>query len=405
MAAAGDTFSTYYGEFLISPIPIELSFNYCSHACRYCFANLNKPDRKAGIKRTLNLLQYRYQRDTLEAFFLREQYPVLISNRVDPFAVSNYRQALPIMELLCDAEIPIAFQTKGGRGIDEALSFVSPSCWYISIASMDEAYRSLVEPGAPTIAERLDLIEKLTAAGHSVSVGINPAVPEWLPNPEALCQAIADRGAFGAWIEPLHFNHRQVKRMGNRGAAAVGEAVIARSLKRRCTPEYVTYLERVEEAAIAAGLEVFSVDHPKPSKFWEPYRRLYSKVFPTTQEFINLLVDSGTPENSLITADMFIDFMLAHLPKGNMRLGHYVGATAHDVCREDPDWSNWMSYEKLLQLLWTDGRIKMCPVRNRAFAWAGDRDHLGKLKTRVDQYGRPIMVFNTSGFDNYHCEV
>jgi hypothetical protein len=181
--------------------------------------------------------------------------------------------------------------------------------------------------------------------------------------------------------------------------------VIARSLKRRCTPDYVSYLERVETASIAAGLEVFSVDHPQRSKFWEPYRRLYPKVFPTTQEFINHLIDSGTPENSLITADMFVEFMLPHLPEGSMRLGHYVGATAHDVCREMPNWSNWMSYEQLLRLLWSDGRIKMCPVRNRAFAWAGDRDHLGKLKTRIDQYGQSIMVFNTSGFDDYHWEV
>lgn len=35
----------YYGEFLINPIPLELSLNYCSHKCAYCFANVNQPGR------------------------------------------------------------------------------------------------------------------------------------------------------------------------------------------------------------------------------------------------------------------------------------------------------------------------------------------------------------------------
>lgn len=402
---AGDTFSTYYGEFLVSPIPIELSFNWCSHACKYCFANLNQPQRKANVQSTLNLLRDRYKRKSFEAFLLREQYPVLVSNRVDPFAVSNYRQVLPVLRLMSELEIPIALQTKGGRGIDEALEFLPKSCWYISLATLNDEHRQQMEPGAPSISERLALIEKLVAAGHSVSVGINPCLPEWLPHPENLTRAIAERGAYGAWIEPLHFNRKQLLAMGPKDQALMGEAVIERALKRKVPSDYAAFLDRVEESAIAAGLEVFSVDRPKPSQYWKPYREIYQKVFPTMTEFINHLVNSGTPERGLITIDQFLEFMLPYLPEGTLSLGHYIGSTAHQVCREHPNWSNWLSYKELLTMLWGDGRIKMSPVRNRAFSFACDRASDGKLVARFDQYGQPILIFSVQGFDSYQVEV
>lgn len=404
---AGDTFNTYYGEFALSPVPVELSFNYCSHACGYCFANLNKPDRKAGIQSTLNLIRDRYKRESLEAYFLREQYPVLISNRVDPFAASNYRQAIPIMRLLAEMDIPIAFQTKGGKGIDEVLEFIKPSCWYISIATLDDEHRQRMEPGAPSIKERFELVEKLVAAGHWVSVGINPAVPEWLPERDidALSAEVFNRGAYGVWIERLHFNRKQLAVMPERMRSQFSEEMIKRSTRRISSDDYVEYFAKVEASAEAAGLEIFCGEHPRPSLYWTPYRKCYEKLLPTNQEFINYLVEAGTPDNSLLYLDQYLDFMLPQMPEGKLRLGHYIGATSHQVCREDPNWSNWMSYEQLLTYLWSDGRIKMSLLRNWAFSYACDRDTKGKLVERFDQFGHPILIFSTQGFRSYQVEV
>lgn len=402
---AGDTFNTYYGEFLMSPIPIELSFNYCSHGCQYCFANLNQPDRKAAIASTLNLIKDCYKRKSFEAFLLREKYPVLISNRVDPFAVSNYRQVLPVLELLTQVDIPIAFQTKGGRGIDEALSFLNPSCWYISIAMLSDELRKGLEPGAPSIQERLDLIEKLTKAGHSVSVGINPCVPEWLPEPEKLIKEIASRGAYGVWVEPLHLNSRQLKRIAEKDQLVMGSEVVAKAKKRLCPPDWREFIEHVKDLAVADNLEPYSTDQSRRSDFFEPYKQKYPKLFPTHQEFINHLVDSGTPDNSLITLQQYLEFFVPKLPEGKLRIGHYVGATAHNVCREFEKWDNNMSYEVLLMLLWNEGRIKLSPQSNDAFSRACDRNSDGKLIERFDKYGDVILVFSQKGFSEYRVEV
>jgi len=36
----------YTGELLKSPVPLHLDMNWCSHGCFYCFANLNRPNRR-----------------------------------------------------------------------------------------------------------------------------------------------------------------------------------------------------------------------------------------------------------------------------------------------------------------------------------------------------------------------
>lgn len=64
---AGETISPYYGEFMVSPCPLELSFNYCSHGCVFCFANLNKPLRNFDAKAPARLIADYMNRSTLEA--------------------------------------------------------------------------------------------------------------------------------------------------------------------------------------------------------------------------------------------------------------------------------------------------------------------------------------------------
>jgi DNA repair photolyase len=57
----------YWGEFLISPIPLELSLNYCSHKCAYCFANLNDPKRTSDVKAIMRFLSDYLERETPQA--------------------------------------------------------------------------------------------------------------------------------------------------------------------------------------------------------------------------------------------------------------------------------------------------------------------------------------------------
>src|SRR5690606_21636035 len=114
-----------------------------------CFANLNKPDRRFDEKKTFNqILKFR-QSKTLTGKFMREKYPVLASNLVDVFAKNNYKHFLEIYRILQKESIPIAFQTRGGHGVDEVLKTLPPSYWYISLTSHDDKLIKAIEPNAP----------------------------------------------------------------------------------------------------------------------------------------------------------------------------------------------------------------------------------------------------------------
>lgn len=184
----------YFGEFLLTTIPLELSLNYCSHKCAYCFANLNKPNRKAAPQSIVNLLSEIDSRRSLVANLLALKYPVLISNKVDPFAQSNYRLTLQILELLAALRIPVSFQTKGGKGIEEAMDLIGPSCFYWSVTASDDSTAARIEPGAPSITERYRQIAMVRSRGHHVWIGANPMHRAWVPDVREFCRRMADNG-------------------------------------------------------------------------------------------------------------------------------------------------------------------------------------------------------------------
>jgi hypothetical protein len=105
----------YFGEFMRQFYALELSGNFCSHACAYCYANLNKPDRAANPTATLNALktaQDRQHKDLL-ARLIVEKYPVVMSNHIDPFSNSNWRIYRTYIDIFRDMKIPL-FQSHIG---------------------------------------------------------------------------------------------------------------------------------------------------------------------------------------------------------------------------------------------------------------------------------------------------
>lgn len=394
----------YLGEFIVSPVPLELAFNYCSHSCHFCFANLNRPDRTAdmdGLARQLSTLD---KATNLPGLLMKAGYPVLVSNKVDPFAHSNYRQALPTFEMMTELGIPYTIQTRGGRGIDELLSFAPPMVWYISICQLDDAIRARLEPGAPPIEARLELIQKLREKGHRVVVGINPAVPEWLPEPEKLVERIKSAGAEGVWTEILHLSYRQRDRISDRGKAAITLPLIGEAMKRKPSVGTLEHYERVRQSAASAGLEVFSVGQAIPSQFWRPFRETYEATFPVMQDFVNACHEQ-LEEGAVISFDEFADFFCQGLPEGVYPISRYISAKARLVLRENKVPSS-MSYREVLAMIWSEPEIGSCPARIGCFSYAARWDGDGWIQY-VDELGRPYMVFtkDPAGFREYFVQA
>lgn len=404
---AGDTLDVYWGELFVNPVPLELSLNYCSHRCLYCFANLNKPDRVADVKTTMNLLQNYRNRKSLQAKFLQMGYPVLVSNRVDPFAHSNYQAALPVLRTMAELGIPIEIQTRGGRGADEALAFMPPSVWDISIPYLDEALRERIEPGAPTVASRLKLAEDLRAKGHHPVVGVMPYFYEWQPDIMPLLRALRDSGVVGLWIERLHFNHRQVNRMRDWERERLGPA-IAEGKNRRADSPNAMMFEQVRQTAMAEGFAVYTENQHERSDFFAPWRVCYEHTFPIQQDFVNFCHYTGLTPDDLISFDFYADFMVSQLPAGELQIGHYLGATMHNLWWEKKlPKGNAMTFRQLLGVLWKEPRARFSPLGSSAFAYAAtwdDNAPAGWVQY-VDEAGMPYLTFHPSGTSEYYHDV
>ena len=392
----------YYGEFLVSPAPLHLELNYCSHRCAYCFANLNNPQRRTDLTQTINLLKDFKNRDSLPARLLQEGYPVLMSNLVDPFAASNDHQTIPLLELMRAQGIPVTIQTRGGRRIDDALEILEPSVWYISILHNNEEIQRRVEPGAPSPKSRFQLIEKLRSRGHRVVVGLNPLVEEWLPNPEPLIDDIKTAGAEGVWIQELHFNRDQLKTMPPRDRAALGEKLIAEGLARTYQKQASKngHLDWARLYVQEVGLEVFSAGQPNASEFFKPWRETYAKTFPVMQDLVNW---AHVERPDIISIDDFYAHIgLERLPKGVLPgMHHYIGSTARTIVKQmivPPR----QTYKQLLRLIYNLFDAMQSPAKTLAFAYAAEFEEDGYYEL-VDENRDRYLVFTPEG--SYYSHV
>lgn len=360
----------YAGEFTISPIPLEMSMNYCTHACAYCFANLNRPDAKLNVEGSINQIQNSRKSKGLTSFLLENGYPVLLSNRVDPFAHSNWRQTLAFIDFFHANGNKIAFQTKGGQGIDEALEAIDyPSNWYISISMLDDLVRQAIEPGAPNIESRFKLIEKLISKGHHVSVGINPLVEDWLPSGdfEQLVKILLRLGVKDYWLETLHLNPKQIANMSDRERKAIGSEIMDEAKKRNRNDSYfrysIYYLESLE------GVNVFSMNQPLRSNYFDSYKKNYPKRFKTHQDFINLCFEK-IPNGGVIRFSDYLKFMREDWFNNKFsEADGYVYRIARNVYKE-LDNTPIKTLDTVLETYWNNMDISKSIFSNDLFKFA-----------------------------------
>lgn len=387
----------YVGEVLLSPVPLQLSFNWCSHACSYCFANLSNPTRSFDLKEFQSQLKNIYSNNSLTSTLLREKYPVLISNLVDPFSTSNYSISVPVMEMMTNMEIPIMIQTRGGRGVDDVLSFLPKSMWYISIPMLNDDIRRQVEPAAPSIESRLLLIDQLRAAGHEVLVGMCPCVSEFLPGKDRykLLDILKAKGVHGIWLAPLHFNAKQLRAMPQQSKERLGEGLIKKGLKNAVMLEdpYFDFMDDIKEYASSLGLEVEGMLDGSKNHLFRPFYSIYKKTFPSIYNFINWCHETKK-DNEPVYYEEFRRFMSSGYIKGAFNVSPYIRCMSKDLDEEIRATEGYkQTFEWLLRLCWNDPRMKR--NLNRYWTFAASVRYDGKeMIYNYDEQGNVYYHFN-----------
>lgn len=283
----------YTGEYLVSPVALHMGLNWCTHGCFYCFANLNRPGRRADyslIQQFLGKYQRKEPGRDIAAMLALQGHPILASNDSDPFAKSNGEQNLALMRSMMDAGLRFSFQTRGGEGAEEMLLDHPPTMVYISFTTDNESVRKRAEPGAPSFDARKELVLAAKSAGHFVVAGINPFYPPWWDDIEGFVEWLAENDIRHAWIGEPHLNYMQVKVMTDRTRERFGPEIQYFSAGRTARPVAWPYLR---ELCNEAGVNTFTGTSSAHGNFWDPYFALGYPRWPTLEGWFDHLREKG----------------------------------------------------------------------------------------------------------------
>lgn len=242
------------------PLPgIAYSFNPyvgCYHGCVFCYTpRLMQTDRKEWgasvvVKRNAATVLAREVRKLPRGL-------VAISTATDPyqFVEGKYRITRHALEVLLRADWPVSVLSRSPlmlRDIDLFVRFKEIEVG-MSVPTLDDRARALLEPWAPPIEARLRCLAELSAAGLTTFVGFAPAYP---PTDGWTAERIAD--AFASVGVRKVFARTLDARWGVREAmlAKLAGSPIAPTLARITDRDYFSaFLDVLADACRAQGIE------------------------------------------------------------------------------------------------------------------------------------------------------
>ncbi len=207
-----DTFPKTIVNKVSSPdVGLEFSLNPyqgCEHGCVYCYARNSHEywGYGAGLDFEQKILVKQNAVELLEQKFRSKSWkaaPIILSGNTDCYQPVERKLEITrqLLQLFLKYKHPVGIITKNAliqRDIDilEELAKDNLIRVNLSITSLDEKVRQLLEPRTASIKRRLETIEKLSEKGIPVNVMMAPIIPsinshEILP----LVKEIAERGA------------------------------------------------------------------------------------------------------------------------------------------------------------------------------------------------------------------
>lgn len=182
-------------------------YSGCAHGCRYCYVPSVTHEEQAAwggwvqVKRNLPRLLSREVRR-------KDPGLVFLSSATDPYqpVEGRYRVTRYCLEVLERVDWPLRVLTRSPllrRDLDVLQGF--DQAWVgLSVPTLDDAFRAVLEPQAPPVDGRLRALRAASRAGLDTYVSMAPTYPltdGWTP--EAVARAVAGAGAdrvfFGAW--------------------------------------------------------------------------------------------------------------------------------------------------------------------------------------------------------------
>lgn len=204
-------------------IPFKQSINPyrgCEHGCSYCYARASHAylELSPGLDFETKLFAKRNASECLSVELARKSYVcdvIALGNNTDAYQPIERKLKITraIVEVLERTRHPVSIVTKSAlilRDIDLLASLARDNLVHVavSLTTLDHSLAAKMEPRAAAPSKRLQVIERLRAAGIPVSVLIAPIIPDINDSEiESLLYAAKRSGAGNANYVVLRLPH------------------------------------------------------------------------------------------------------------------------------------------------------------------------------------------------------
>jgi DNA repair photolyase len=189
-----------------SRVPFRWTINPyrgCTHSCHYCFARAFHAYLDLGVGEDFSS-KIVVKTNVVEVLRRELSSPrwtgehIAMGTATDPYqhCEGRYKLTRGIIEVLADFENPLSMLSKSTmilRDLDvyKRLSTVAPLTISMSVGTLDERVRRVVEPGTPPGRRRLEILARFADEGIRTGVLVAPILPGLTDDDEHLEEVVA----------------------------------------------------------------------------------------------------------------------------------------------------------------------------------------------------------------------
>lgn len=238
-------------QIVLCDLPVRFdTYEGCTHNCAYCFSRKKQLIGGAVEVHETEVTLRRFIEGVRkpETNWIDWDLPLHWGGMSDPFQPYEEKAqvSLRCLEVFAETQYPVVFSTKGRLAGTEPYTRLMAQSNIAAQVSMVSPRYDRFETGAPTFAERLEMLPRLAAASRRLIVRVQPYIPGYYQDVIDHLQAFKDAGVHGLIVEAL----KRFRKFDG-GLKLGGDYVYPVEVLR-------ADFERIREACYQVGLKFYS---------------------------------------------------------------------------------------------------------------------------------------------------
>ena len=200
-------------QVVLCDVPIRFdTYKGCSHLCKYCFVqrkkNINDIEKGETSKALIKFIE---GQRTQAVNWCDWKIPLHWGGMSDPFqpAERKLRLSYECLKVFAETQYPFIVSTKGKLIIEKDYLDLLSKCNCVVQISMICSQYDVLEPGAPTFEERLEMVRILSQKVKRVNIRIQPYMTQVFKDVKENMKRFAEAGAHGVILEGMKFAKRK----------------------------------------------------------------------------------------------------------------------------------------------------------------------------------------------------